>query len=128
MVTYFTESNDPWDDTDTITGASGQLVELEVTYTGDGSQSYPMVTPYLDLFVNGTDEANRVPLDGTAYNDGSGNTAALRKMLLVDAAHLDDELVTKWFVEVLVNGTVTYYAKAYAAGTSRGTLTVVRTA
>lgn len=136
VLSYFSKSGNIWDLTQAITGASFQLVDFTVTFTGDGSQQFPVVSPYIDLYVNGTDNAHRIPLDGSLYDDGSGNTALYspggnanpRAVFTPEAAYLADPLVSKWDIEIEISGNITYYLKAYAAGTCRGSITVVRTA
>lgn len=128
LQSYFSQSVSQWDATGSITNGTRNIT---ITFTGDGTQSFPISTPYVDIFANGTDEAHRVPLDGTLLNTGGGNTARLiavdswsDQLISDDTTVLTDVNVTRWKMRLSVNGTVTYYIKAYVAGTSLGTVSV----
>lgn len=127
VLSYTSNTANTWDLTGSVTGATVQTLEFTMTYIGNGSQQYPVINPYLDLFINGTDEAHRLPLDETLLDTGGGNIAIYAQNLLIDTSTLSDPLVTRWITQIRVSGNITYYIKAYGVGTSHGTVGVVRT-
>jgi hypothetical protein len=123
LLGYLTESADQWDLHETLSG-NGTII-ITVTFTGDGSQKYPFIQPYADLFFGGTSDSNR-PDDVSLEWVSGMNLAILGDFLLFDTTYASDELVYAWITIVNYSGTFDYYLKAYAMGSSLGTLSVTR--
>lgn len=129
---YTSQTANTWDFQGTIsTGSpsSGFDTVYILTFAGDGSQQYPMINPFMNVYVGASSPSNRlVPTPaGRSWTDGT-NTAVLGSLLVSDTTLLTDPLRLRWTTVVSVYGTVAVYLKAYADGTSPGTIAVVRTA
>src|SRR2546423_11673185 len=57
LLGYLTESANQWDLHQTLSG-SGTVI-INILFTGDGSQQFPFIQPYIDIFFGGTSDANR---------------------------------------------------------------------
>lgn len=122
LLGFLTETNNQWDLQNTLSGNG--TITITVKYTGDGSQVYPFIQPYLDLFFGGTSDSNRPNDTSFEWIDptNSANYAFLTDYLLLDTTYAEDKLIYSWISIVTYSGTVVYYLKAYAVGSSKGTL------
>lgn len=121
LLGYLTETNNQWDLHNTLSG-NGTIV-ITMTFTGDGSQLYPFIQPYADLFFGGTSDSNRPSNISFEWQSGT-NSANLGNYLLYDTTYAADKLIYSWITTVNYSGTFDYYFKGYAVGSCKGTLTV----
>lgn len=123
LLGYLTQTSASWDLNEGLSG--GETVEIEIVFAGDGTQRYPVMQPYVDIFFGGTAESNR-PNDVTgSWTDGL-NGAVLGDYLKFDTAYSASDYEYRWTIVFGSFGTLDYYLKAYAVGSSPGTITVTR--
>lgn len=125
-----------WDRTETLPyvdpmGGGAGIVELTITFTGDGSQKLPFAFPASDLRINGTADANMVQYDGfyNAWTYGAwpgDNVSAVAYDEPVTSS-FGSAYQLKWKIYFQYVGNVTYRLKLRARGTCPGVLTVART-
>lgn len=130
---YVIESDDEWDLVETFptTPAFTALpAEYRLTFTGDGSQKYPIVQPATDIRVNGTGEANKLSLNFNGrywYVDGS-NIVQEYYIDEPDAADFESENKLSWLIALEYSGSITLRMKARGRGSSNGTWSIERIA
>lgn len=135
LLDYLIQTGNTWDSTGTaIHTLYIPNIIFTVTYTSDGSQPYPIVVPYADLFINTVDEAHRLSvvqwyltIGGQAIFLGeAADSGDYVNFLAVNPAYALNSSTYQWTAEVTTEITTsfTYYFKAYARGTSPGTLSV----
>lgn len=133
VLAYLSQTNNTWDYTENIASPSttyGYSAGFTITYTGDGSQQYPIVNPFADLLFSSSIDPTprRVAYNANGFlqwSDGT-NGAVVNTFLRLDSTTVNNQLVTKWTIDFSYYGTMTYYLKAYTRGSSRGSITVVR--
>jgi hypothetical protein len=127
ILSYISQSANTWDYTGTVGSDAGGTATTNSTYsinfTADGSQSPVIANLSFAIFVNGTDTAHQLTPQVNAYNDGSGRTAILSYGSLSET-----QLAYTQTFSLLTQKAITVYVKAYAVGSSKGTVTAVRTA
>ncbi len=134
VLAYLSQTNTTWDYNEAIASPSttyGYSAGFTITYTGDGSQQYPIVNPFADLMFSSslspTPSRATYGVDGLLrWTDGT-NYIVVDNFLLYDKTTVSSQLVTKWRIDFSYFGSVTYYLKAYTRGSSRGSISVVRT-
>jgi hypothetical protein len=131
---YLVQTEDDWDLTQTLATTppvTYQFATFELVVTGSGRQQFPMVTPVLDVRVNGTDSSHKVaPMYGGAFYGtlgwASGANILLLNRTVPDLTYIEDEYVQRWTFGFSYQGSITYYAKAYALSSSDATLELTR--
>lgn len=132
IKTYKVEPTSTWSLTGTMTGSSsiGAAFRFNATLTGDGSQKWPNASPTIDMFINGTSEANRVPKDVLAgqrqWAIDSNTSMSFDSFGLVDPAYLETEAGLRWIVSGWLYGTVSFYIRARAQSSTPGSISVVK--
>lgn len=135
VLGYLSQTNNTWDKTEAIASPStsfGYSAEFEITFTADGSQKYPIMNPFVDIYF--TSALDPVPRKAT-YNPYSGflnwtdgtNGATFNAYLEGVSTNAASQTTYKWRVSFSYFGSMTYYLKAFTRGSSRGTINVVRT-
>lgn len=131
---YAVESDLDWDLVETFpyTPPPGYLsASFAITFTGDGTQKWPIVVLSTDVRVNGTANSNRLAVTPSSgfyeYADASGDVL-FQAFERHDPAYFDNPNVSRWTIDILYRGTVKIYFKARGQATSDGTFSVVRTA
>lgn len=132
IKTYKVEPTGTWSLTGTMTGSSsiGAAFRFNVTLAGNGSQKWPNASPSIDMFINGTSEANRVPKDVLAgqrqWAIDSNTSMSFDSYGLVDPAYLETEASLRWIVSGWLYGTVSFYIRARAQSSTPGSISVVK--
>lgn len=128
---YAISSGQEWDLTETMSAPGpGYLSRTyRVTYTSDGSQKFPIVTPATDLRFNGVAEHNKPTSshDGSlwTYEDGSCDVI-INGYELPNQAFFDSESQQAWEFVIMYVGTVTLRIKAQGQASCDGTFAVTR--
>ena len=132
IKTYKVEPTGTWSLSGTMTGSTsiGAAFRFNATLTGDGSQKWPNASPTIDMFINGTSEANRVPKDVLAgqrpWSIDANTALSFDSFGLVDPTYLDTEKGLRWIVAGWINGTVDFYIRARAQSSTPGSISVVK--
>ncbi|MGW6120432.1 hypothetical protein ACWFRF_15425 [Nocardia sp. NPDC055165] len=134
QLSYLIQNAATWDVNETFTTTppfTYQQKTLQLTYTADGSQSFPVALPYLDLRINGTADANRVDYlfgGGFAGDLGyhSGSDILLVGGIKVALSYLADEQIQRWTILLTYQGSITIRAKAQVVASSGGSVELVR--
>lgn len=135
VLGYLSQTNNTWDKTEALASPSttfGYSAEFEITFVADGSQKYPIINPFADIYF--TSAIDPVPRKAT-YNPYSGflnwtdgtNGVTFNAYLDGLSTNAASQNTYKWRVSFSYFGSMTYYLKAFTRGTSRGTINVVRT-
>lgn len=126
LLGYLATSNLIWDSTGTRTSGS---VGLEIIFTGDPGQQFPVADLFLDVFFNGTAESNR-PTEGYngwyMWTDGTNTATVTNPRPKYDVNYAGNTYQYRWTYDFYVDGTITWYIKALVAGSSNGTITINR--
>ncbi|MFB6518572.1 hypothetical protein [Streptomyces sp. NPDC056401] len=104
---------------------------LQLTYTADGKQSFPMTLPFIDIRVNGTADVNRVDYLFTGGFSGELGYVNGSNILFVadikrDVSVMTDPLVQRWTMLLTYQGSITLRAKGQVMASSDGTVELVR--
>lgn len=131
LETYLTSNLAEWDlvlSLGSSADTSYQTTRIEVTYTSNGSQDFPIENIFGDVRCNGTALGNR-----PQYSEGDFFlwTDTTRSVIVDKWMTRDESLLTsptqyRWFCDFSHFKDVTLYFKAVAAGTCPGVLSVVR--
>lgn len=135
QLNYLVETDDTWDLIEAVTyNPMNPFIQLRITYTGDGTQKFPAVQPYIDLRINGTADSNKVrylnepPFSGALgwVDEGVTTGATLAGGLRPDPAYFEDEDVQRWTLLIQTYGDITCYAKVQAMASCDGTVEIER--
>lgn len=130
LKAYLSQSDDTWD----ATGTAGPAdIHITITFTSDGSQPYPIVVPYADVFINQIDEAHRLSIiqwfltvSGHAVYLGEfADSGDYVDFLALDSSSALDPGTYQWTADITATTSVQYFFKAYVRGTCPGTVTVI---
>ena len=135
VLGYLSKTNNTWDLTQAIASPStsfGYSASFEITFIADGSQKYPIMNPFVDIYF--TSAIDPTPRKAT-YDPNSGflrwsdgtNGVIFNGYLQPVAANMASQTTYKWTVDFSYFGSMTYFLKAFTRGSSRGTISVVRT-
>lgn len=135
MRGYIVTNTNRWDISGTAMGTTnGGIIipdyrEFEIIFTSSGKQPFPVESTQLDMRFGGEGDQN-IPTeraDGTwGYQDGT-NFARVHRSPSFDKNYSNNETTYRWTFSFEVYGTLTYFIKVYAAGTSNGTIIVRQT-
>lgn len=134
VLAYLSQTNNTWDLSEAIASPSttyGYSAGFTITYTGDGSQQYPIVNPFADLMFSSSisptpSRATYNAAGWLQWSDGT-NSVVVSSFLRFGGATPGSQLVAGWAIDFMYYGSLTYYLKAYTRGSSRGSIGVVRT-
>ncbi|WP_064444455.1 hypothetical protein [Rhodococcus sp. YH3-3] len=128
VLGYLSQTTNTWDYAQTVNSGSTShtiLLDFLLLYTGDGSQDYPMINPFIDVFCGSPVEANRLRPGKSTYVNGANSVYMMRWMARDKESTgrplLTDPLKLQWVTGFAVTGSVPFYVKFYASGTSAGT-------
>lgn len=129
LLGYFVSSPDTWDITGSASDGGGDYGyrEFWITFTASGKQPFPIENVQLDIRFGGTGESNKPTEqpDGTwGWNDGVNYAEMWDRNPEIESEYYGSPDTYRWLFGFFVTGTVNYYIKAYAAGTSDGTIEV----
>lgn len=135
VLAYLSQSLSTYDYEATLTSPAtnyGLSATFELTFTGDGSQKHPIVNPFLDMLVSSSIQPtpSRPMYNAAAgwlqWSDGT-NLLTVYGYLISDKSKLTSQLESKWVTYISYYGSVNFKAKAFTKGTSRGSVSLVRT-
>lgn len=107
--TYESETGRTWDYDGTIPNGSR---EITVTFTGNGSQTQPIVNGYMFMYMGMINqEAWSFPQyssiqGGLYYEDSDGAAVTVRKLMEIDESLAGDPLKTRWKTLILNTGNI----------------------
>ena len=130
---YFVNTSNTWDIISSASNSGGDpgYREFEIIFTGSGKQPYPVENVQLDIRFGGQQESNKpheLPNGFWGYDDGVNFASMFDRNPQFDKSYSGSQLQYRWTFGFNVFGTLPYYIKVYAAGTSDGTILVRQTA
>lgn len=130
---YFVETNNTWDISSSASNGGGDpgYREFQIIFVASGKQPFPVENVQLDIRFGGTGEQNKpieLPNGFWGYDDGVNFAGMFERNPRFDKSYSNNETTYRWTFGFNVFGTLTYYIKVYAAGTSDGTISVNQTA
>ena len=132
QIGYLVESDQEWDRIETLPTTAQYAyrpVELTLTFTGDPQRPWPIVIPATDIRFNGTGDGNRIFQDANGnymWKVNNDNIVTMSTIDVIFPESLEDPLHVKFQVLFYYTGTITYYVKARAQASSRGTWSIDR--
>lgn len=130
---YFVSNPATWDITGSASNGGGDpgYRDFQIIFVASGKQPFPVENVQLDIRFGGTGEANKpreLPNGFWGYDDGVNFASMFDRNPEFDKTYNGSETQYRWTFGFNVFGTLTYYIKVYAAGTSDGTISVNQTA
>ena len=123
VFAYLTQNASTWDLTGTIgadTDTSARTTNFTAKFTGDGTQSPVIANLSFVVWVQmGTSTMQQLTAVNNSFQDGRGRDANLNYNSVVEL----QTTYTQTFY-LITDRKVNYFIKAYAAGSSAGTVTV----
>lgn len=119
VLSYFVQSGNTWDLTATVglsSDTSTRTTTFTIQYIGDSSQPIAFANLSFNVFVNGTDSAHQLTPVTPSWTDGT-RTASIT----YEAGFESETVVTAHFQLVTLKD-VTFFVKAYASASQRGTI------
>lgn len=121
---YFVESGNTWDISSSV---SNFYREFEIIFTSSGKQPFPIEQVQLDIRFGGTADGNKpveLPNGFWGYDDGTNYASMFDRNPEFDKSYSGNETQYRWTFGFNVGGTLSYYIKVYASGSSDGTIAV----
>jgi len=133
MLGYFVTSPDTWDIISSASNSGGDpgYRELEIIFTSSGKQPFPIEQVQLDIRFGGTGDGNKpveLPNGFWGYDDGVNYASMFDRNPEFDKTYSGNETQYRWTFGFNVFGTLSYYIKVYAAGSSDGEIEVSQVA
>jgi hypothetical protein len=133
LLGYFVDNDVTWDISSSASDGGGDpgYRDFEIVFTASGKQPFPIENVQLDIRFGGTAESNKpveLPNGFWGYDDGVNLAIMTTRNPTFDKTYSDNETQYRWTFTFNVFGTLTYFIKVYASGTSDGTITVEQTA
>lgn len=130
---YFVKTANTWDISSSASNSGGDpgYREFQIIFTASGKQPFPVENVQLDIRFGGTGEANKpkeLPNGFWGYDDGVNFASMFDRNPEFDKSYSGNETTYRWTFGFNVFGTLTYFIKVYASGTSDGTISVNQTA
>lgn len=130
---YFVQTSNTWDISSSASNGGGDpgYREFQIIFVSSGKQPFPVENVQLDIRFGGTGEANKpieLPNGFWGYDDGVNFAGMFDRNPQFDKSYSNNETTYRWTFGFNVFGTLTYFIKVYAAGTSDGTISVNQTA
>lgn len=126
MVNYMSESTLTWDSTATVSSPSPNYynsLKFTVDFESAHRHEWPVVVPYLELYINSVNEASRLNgqnrlfgSDWSAYTYGDFGKE--------EPQFFDNKWHYRWTIYLSYAGTITYFFKARVVGSDTGVVTV----
>lgn len=129
MRGYFVQTDNSWDIASSASNSGGDpgYREFEIIFTGSGKQSFPIENVQLDIRFGGTGNGNKPteqPNGFWGYDDGTNWAGMNNRNPLFDKTYSSSQNQYRWTFGFNVFGTLPYYIKVYASGSSNGTIEV----
>lgn len=130
---YFVQTGNTWDISSSASNSGGDpgYREFQIIFTASGKQPFPIENVQLDIRFGGTGESNKpveLPNGFWGYDDGVNFASMFDRNPQFDKSYSGNETQYRWTFGFNVFGTLPYYIKVYAAGSSDGTISVNQTA
>lgn len=130
---YFVKTNNTWDISSSASNTGGDpgYREFQIIFTASGKQPFPIENVQLDIRFGGTGPGNKpveLPNGFWGYDDGTNSASMFDRNPQFDKSYSGNETQYRWTFGFNVFGTLPYYIKVYAAGSSDGTISVNQTA
>lgn len=130
---YFVQTSNTWDISSSASNGGGDpgYREFQIIFTASGKQPFPIENVQLDIRFGGTGDANKpieLPNGMWGYDDGVNFAGMFDRNPVFDKSYSGNETQYRWTFGFNVFGTLPYYIKVYAAGSSDGTISVNQTA
>ncbi len=128
LVGYFVSTTNTWDISSSASNGGGDVGyrTFEIIFTSSGKQPFPVENVQLDIRFGGTGEANKPKevFNGWGYTDGVNSATMYQRNPEFDKSYSGNQTQYRWTFGFSVSGTMTYYIKVYASGTSDGDILV----
>lgn len=123
VLGYLSQTSNTWDWEGTVTtGEEG----WDIVFTGDGSQRYPIVEVFADVFHTVPNvEINRISSAYNTYTSGA-NTIVTNNFFVKSTSVITSLYDHKWTLILDVTGSLPLYIKVHVIGSSPGTITVTK--
>lgn len=130
---YFVETANTWDISSSASNGGGDpgYRDFQIIFTASGEQPFPVESVQLDIRFGGTGDANKPQEMANGfwgYDDGVNSAFMFDRNPQFDKTYSNNQTQYRWTFGFNVFGTLTYFIKVYAAGTSDGTISVNQTA
>jgi len=130
---YFVETGNTWDIQDTASNSGGDpgYREFQIIFTASGKQPFPIESVQLDIRFGGTGDSHKpveLPNGFWGYDDGTNFASMYDRNPRFDKSYSNNQTQYRWTFGFNVFGTLSYYIKVYAAGSSDGTISINQTA
>lgn len=130
---YFVESGNTWDISSSASNGGGDpgYREFQIIFTASGKQPFPVENVQLDIRFGGTAEGNKpveLPNGFWGYSSGGNDAMMFNRNPEFDKSYSGSQTQYRWTFGFNVFGTLSYYIKVYAAGTSDGDIVVSQVA
>lgn len=128
---YFVQTSNTWDIASSASNSGGDTGyrEYEIIFTASGKQPFPIENVQLDIRFGGTGESNK-PYEFQngffGWSDGTNEAFMFDRNPRFDKSYSNNQTQYRWTFGFNVFGTLAFYIKAYAAGSSDGTIAVSR--
>ena len=133
LVGYFVQTANLWDISSVASNTGGDpgYREFEIIFTSSGKQPFPVENVQLDIRFGGTADINKpkeLPNGFWGYDDGVNFAGMFDRNPEFTKSYSGNETQYRWTFGFNVFGTLSYFIKVYASGTSKGTIEVRQTA
>lgn len=130
---YFVKTANTWDINSSASNTGGDpgYRDFEIIYTSSGKQPFPIENVQLDIRFGGTGPGNKpveLPNGFWGYDDGTNFASMYDRNPRFDKSYSSNIDQYRWTFGFNVFGTLPYYIKVYASGSSDGTILVRQTA
>jgi len=130
---YFVQTANAWDISSSASNGGGDpgYRDFQIIFTASGKQPYPVENVQLDIRFGGTGVNNKVRELANGffgYDDGVNSAFMFDNNPDFDKSYSGNQTQYRWTFGFNVFGTLPYFIKVYAAGTSDGTISVNQTA
>ena len=130
---YFVSTSNTWDISSSASNGGGDpgYRDFEIIFVASGKQPFPIENVQLDIRFGGTADSNKpeeLPNGFWGYDDGVNFASMFDRNPQFDKSYSNNETTYRWTFGFTVFGTLPYYIKVYAAGSSDGVISVNQTA
>ncbi|MFA5172586.1 MAG: hypothetical protein WC426_13575 [Sulfuriferula sp.] len=130
---YFVSTANTWDISSSASNGGGDpgYRDFQILFVASGKQPFPIENVQLDIRFGGTGNANKpieLPNGFWGYDDGVNFASMYDRNPQFDKSYSNNETTYRWTFGFNVFGTLPYYIKVYASGSSDGVISVNQTA
>lgn len=126
---YFVKTANTWDIISSASNSGGDpgYRDFQIIFTSSGKQPFPIENVQVDIRFGGTGESNKpieLPNGFWGYSDGVNQAMMYDRNPEFDKSYSGNETQYRWTFGFNVFGTLPYYIKVYASGSSDGTISI----